>query len=141
MNAPLASVPGDLPPASISRRLLAQIIDSVIALLGAVVILLIARALGLSESFGVLAWLLYMLLSDGLPGGQSVGKRVMGIAVLHAGSREACSWGRSFVRNATLLVLGVIDIVFALGSSRRRLGDRLADTVVVRAGPSALLPA
>lgn len=141
MNAPLASVPGDLPPASISRRLLAQIIDSVIALLGAVVILLIARALGLSESFGVLAWLLYMLLSDGLPGGQSVGKRVMGIAVLHAGSREACSWGRSFVRNATLLVLGVIDIVFALGRSRRRLGDRLADTVVVRAGPSALLPA
>ncbi|MCP4637643.1 MAG: RDD family protein [Methyloversatilis sp.] len=139
MNAPLPSIHGDLPPASISRRLLAQIIDSAIALLGAVVILLIARALGLSESFGVVAWLLYMLLSDGLPGGQSIGKRVMDIAVLHAGSREACSWGRSFLRNATLLVLGVIDIVFALGSSRRRLGDRLADTVVVRAG--ALLPA
>ena len=58
MNAPLAPIPGDLPPASISRRLLAQTIDSAIALLGAVVILLIAGALGLSESFGIVAWLL-----------------------------------------------------------------------------------
>jgi uncharacterized RDD family membrane protein YckC len=89
-----------------------------------------------SKGLGAVAWTLaaisiYVLFSDALPNGQSLGKRVLGIAVVDAVSKRPCTAVKSFVRNITLVFLGIIDWVFIFGDKRQRLGDMLASTIVV----------
>lgn len=88
-----------------------------------------------SPPVAFLTWLLsvaYLLLADGLPGGQSVGKRVLGIAVVGRYTRKPCTYIESIVRNLPLLLLGFFDWIFICAPKRQRLGDVLASTVVVR---------
>lgn len=119
--------------ASLSDRLLAQVLDT------ALVLLLLPLALFLSDSVGRgvgsvanAAPVLYLLLADGLPGGQSIGKRIVRIAVVDAKKDIPCNLFRSFLRNVTPFFLGVIDWVFIFGEKRQRLGDKLANTVVIK---------
>src|SRR6185295_14327998 len=74
---------------------------------------------------------LYTLLADGLEGGQSFGKRMVGIRVVSMRSGKPCSFGQSFVRNLLLMILGPIDWIFIFGDRRQRLGDKAAGTIVV----------
>lgn len=86
---------------------------------------------------GLIAGLAYHLLADGLPGGQSLGKRALGIAVVDAVFGSPCTFGQSAGRNFMLNFLGFIDILFIASKRRQRVGDFVADTVVVRRhGPS-----
>jgi uncharacterized RDD family membrane protein YckC len=73
-------------------------------------------------------WLVYFLFKDGL-GGQSVGKRMMKIRVVHHDTKRPCSFGQSFWRN--LPSIFVFDWLFALGKRQMRLGDMIANTEVV----------
>lgn len=52
--------------------------------------------------------------------------------VIDATTSASCTFGQSFIRNLTLTILGLIDWVFIFGERRQRLGDRAADTLVVK---------
>lgn len=117
--------------ASIGSRFTAQFIDSLIAIGLAVATYIAAKSFGLALGWLFVVWLAYLLLCDALPRGQSLGKIVMKIAVVHVRTGEPCSVWRSLVRNLSLAVLGIFDCAPIVGKGRRRVGDYLAGTVVV----------
>lgn len=125
------------PLASIGDRFTGQFVDGLIAIAFGAAVYYVAKSLGLPVAPAVVAWLAYLLLCDGLPGGQSIGKRLTHSSVVHVYSGLPCTYWRSIVRNLSLLVLGVLDALFILGAQRRRLGDHLAGTKVVRTRTSA----
>lgn len=116
--------------ASLGARLVGQFIDAFVAL----GLLLIAVPLSnVHESLayvGLAGFLGYYLLADGLPGGQSLGKRFLKIAVVKEETGEPCSYSSSFVRNIAQ-ILGFFDWVWIFGDRRRRAGDVLAHTKVI----------
>lgn len=75
--------------------------------------------------------LIYFVLADALPNGQSLGKRMMGLAVVSKSTGKSCTLLQSCARNGVTPLLGVIDYLVALGKGRQRLGDRVANTVVI----------
>ena len=74
----------------------------------------------------------YYLLADALPGGQSYGKRMLGMVVLDARTGAPCRVWQALVRNLTLALLGPLDWIFVFGARNQRLGDMAARTIVVR---------
>lgn len=121
------------PLARIGQRFTAQFIDGLVAVAVGVIFYFIADALGLSNEWVFMGWLAYILLCDGLPRGQSIGKRFTHTRVVHVETELPCTYWQSCVRNFTL-VLGVIDVAFIVGKQRRRLGDLLARTKVIQLG-------
>jgi uncharacterized RDD family membrane protein YckC len=122
--------------ASLGDRLIGELLDAAI---DAVILILWVLPFALAGPVGpnvmpsgLLFGLVYVLFADGLPGGQSLGKRINNTAVVDARTGEPCTFGQSFVRNAILTILGVIDWVFIFGKKRQRLGDKAAHTIVVR---------
>lgn len=81
---------------------------------------------------------IYLLVRDGFFQGQSVGKRIFGLRVVHAPTQQPCGFGRSLARNV-LWVVPFVSIVVGLealwrvshAAPGRHWGDRLADTQVV----------
>ena len=73
----------------------------------------------------------YLLFSDGLGEGQSFGKKLVKIAVVDRSTGAPCTYGGSLLRNLVRM-LGVFDWAFALGERRQRLGDKAANTIVVK---------
>lgn len=118
------------PLASQGRRLAAQIVDGLVA----IVFLFSAIPLAdLNEKLTPVAPLLffaYYFFSDGFPNGQSLGKRLLGIRVVVDETGAPCSIWRSFVRNVTQ-ILGIFDWIWIFGDKRKRAGDILAHTRVV----------
>jgi uncharacterized RDD family membrane protein YckC len=123
--------------ASRGSRLGAQILDSFIAFVPLFGVAILAGAApGLFEVLLVPAILLvplYILFADAFPGGQSYGKRLVGIAVVDKWSGAPCTAWQSFLRNVLLAVLGFFDWVFIFGEKHQRLGDMAAETIVVEA--------
>ena len=121
--------------ASRLQRLAAQFIDGLVAGAPALAALLFTFLLPrtgvvlilVAALFGVL----YTLLADGLEGGQSIGKRLVGIRVVSMATGAPCTFGQSFLRNLLLMILGPIDWVFIFGERHQRLGDKAAGTIVV----------
>ncbi|MDA8171917.1 MAG: RDD family protein [Nitrospiraceae bacterium] len=113
-------------------------------------VIIILAAVEILPKAGFLAGVGYMLIGDGLSGGRSLGKRLLGLVVL---GKEglACQVKESILRNITLgggIILWKVPIigwilaaaVFALefiiliGSPEgRRIGDEIANTRVVEA--------
>jgi uncharacterized RDD family membrane protein YckC len=87
------------------------------------------QSMDLLTKASILVFVFYLLFQDGL-GGQSIGKRIMRISVINTKSRRPCSIFQSLIRNITLL--SVLDVLFVMSSSQRRIGDWLAGTVVVQ---------
>ncbi len=108
--------------------------------------------------FGVILTLIYISISDSLAGGQSVGKRIMGFAVISLEDGTPCSIKQSFIRNLPIIVplgfaiippWGIIFctillplliifeayLLFKLDSGHR-LGDVMADTTVIANDPN-----
>ncbi len=75
---------------------------------------------------------LYFVLSDSLPNGQSIGKRVLGLYVVSKSTGKPCTIVQSIVRNVFTPILGVFDAILILGKKRQRLGDLMANTQVVQ---------
>jgi uncharacterized RDD family membrane protein YckC len=126
----LFSVDGDL--ASLDERFLAHLIDLFIY------IGILSLSIFVSLSFfrigfflAILA-ILYLLFSDAFKGGQSIGKRLMEIQVVDATSRKPCTAFKSLIRNLSLTFLGMFDWGFIFSEKRQRLGDKLANTIVIK---------
>ena len=123
--------------ASLGERLGGQIVDAFIAaipaILGSAPWPVSEDASMMLTSTGVALAIGYLLFSDGLGSGQSLGKRLVETKVIDSATGEECTFGQSFLRNFLLMVLGVIDWVFIFGAKRQRVGDIAAGTVVVRA--------
>jgi uncharacterized RDD family membrane protein YckC len=121
---------------SLSDRLLGQILDSLVAI-GAFILAGILYAVsptigGVALIAAVIYAIFYILFADGFEGGQSYGKRVAHTAVIDATSGKPCTFSQSFLRNLLLGLLGIIDWVFIFGRKRQRLGDKAANTIVVK---------
>jgi uncharacterized RDD family membrane protein YckC len=122
-------------PADWQTRSLAFLID---------LILYITLFYGLGATYhfwGIFLSMIYIVFRDGLFSGQSVGKKVMGIRVIHTDGRPISFVDSSF-RNVLFLVpyllpLGLVIETAAMFRTpeRQRLGDRIASTRVVRKEP------
>jgi uncharacterized RDD family membrane protein YckC len=126
--------------ASPPQRFSAQFIDAVVTLfifVPAVLVWPVSTFLGIA---GLVLTAAYLLLADGLPNGQSIGKRVLGIAVIDQRTRKPCTYVQSFVRNFLLTLLGILDWIFIFGRMHQRLGDMAASTIVVRLEQPAATP-
>ena len=121
--------------ASRTKRIVGQFIDGIVAfalIMGGIVIDgLDSGDIGMLFFLTFFAAIAYTLFSDAMSGGQSLGKRAMGIAVVTADAGAPCGKFQSFVRNFCLSILGPIDWMFIFGQKHQRLGDMLAGTVVV----------
>jgi uncharacterized RDD family membrane protein YckC len=122
--------------ASPVRRLAGQFLDGAVIYLGFIIAVLVGEvsdALGSVALIGAVVFGVgYLWFADGLPNGQSLGKRLLHMNVIDQNSGLPCSFGQSFLRNFLLSVLGPIDWVFIFTGDRQRLGDKAAHTIVVR---------
>jgi len=139
----LDNVPVELPVARVGSRVLAAVVDYVLLfvllVVWSVLVIALARGLGLRPGWGVAAWLLglfvfdygYFALQEMFFDGRTVGKRVFGLRVV-ARDGAAAGNGALLVRNLVRLIdLMVGVLLMALDPLSRRLGDRLAGTLVV----------
>ena len=121
--------------APIGKRFSAQFIDEGLAfLVGYFVMLGLTEVLEKGSEIPFLVFclilLFYTLVADGMFVGQSIGKKLMKLYVVRSDTEEPCTYGRSVLRNITYL-LGIFDLIFLIGPTKRRLGDRLAKTKVM----------
>jgi uncharacterized RDD family membrane protein YckC len=127
------------PLASLRDRFRAKFLDGLVAVPGWILLDAAApKDRTLLTTMLIIVLLLvvsYLLLADALPRGQSIGKRIMKLAVVDAATGHPCTLWQSFVRNIFFLVFGVIDLVFIFEKSRQRLGDRGANTLVITLPP------
>jgi uncharacterized RDD family membrane protein YckC len=140
MSAPTPHVPAPTALAPQHLRLFALIVDYLLL----VVLLNLGKKLLLGPGWdlrppaaGTLsaAWLLggaALLLLRDVPGGRSPGKWLTGIAVARADDPATLpTLGARLLRNLALLLLPVEAVLVFVDPYGRRLGDRLAGTVVV----------
>ena len=121
--------------ASPGLRYLGQLIDGVISISIFIFLLWVVTLIGLSqETASLIAFFgaaIYFLLSDGFAKGQSIGKKLLGMSVIDSVTGKSCSFPQSFFRNVLTPLIGMFDAVFILGKRRQRLGDKLANTIVI----------
>ena len=138
--SPLQS--GVYPKAHVLNRFIAKAIDG----------MLIAAASQVIEPVGWISGLAYALIADGFPGGQSLGKRLIGLQTVVPRTKEFSGFRDSIVRNLPLafayllfpipyvgwLLAGAVVIFEALlliGNEQGiRLGDEIAGTQVLDSG-------
>jgi uncharacterized RDD family membrane protein YckC len=131
------------PKAALLPRAIARVADTVVSL----------ALSAIAGEVGVLAGLLYLLIADAIFNGQSIGKRIAGIKVVHVPTRSSANVVQSMIRNSPfalafifqavppvgwflLLVVGLPLLIFEgymvysdhLGI---RIGDVFADTQVI----------
>jgi len=137
-------MPQDPKRASLLLRSVAKTIDFII----------VAAAAEMIPRVGFFAGLAYLLISDGLFNGKSLGKQLIGLKAVSVEAGRACSIRESILRNLvlcigialwkipligwfiTLLVAG-FEFVMLLGSKEgMRLGDEIAKTTVIEESKS-----
>ena len=79
-------------------------------------------------------WLVGLLGMDGIMGGRSIGKRLLSLQVIRLKDGKPCSFKDSIVRRFTA-IFQPFDSLFAFGKNKQRMGDKLANTVVVQYRP------
>ncbi|MEW6081656.1 MAG: RDD family protein [Bacillota bacterium] len=134
----------DFPKASLGKRVVAAIIDG-----------LIAGCVSLVPVVGGVAGFAYVLLKDGFLDGASPGKKAMGLRVVEVGSGARAAYGESIRRNLIFAIPNLITIIPLIGAiiapilallvyllelyiawrdpRGRRYGDHIASTQVVPA--------
>jgi uncharacterized RDD family membrane protein YckC len=84
--------------------------------------------------------LFYAFTKDGRPGGQSIGKKMMGLMVVHLPSNRPCDRGQSALRYLVMFLLNLVPyvgwliepMVLLSAAGGRRLGDTAAGTQVIK---------
>ena len=118
--------------ASIGDRFLGGLIDWLVVIALAYVL---RGLVGWSLSYLISA--AYILVRDALPflDGQSIGKKIIKTRSVHedSGAPITNDYRTSFLRNILLFMLipGLIDALFIFNGERKRLGDKMAKTIVV----------
>ena len=110
-------------------RYLAYMLDTLIAFIPLVLLVTSSKEKALAN-LGLMIFLGYYFLSDGLLKGQSLGKRLLKIKVVGLNPSRPCSLIQSVLRNVTHL-LGMLDWIWIFGEKRTRLGDVIARTQVI----------
>lgn len=120
--------------ASPARRYGAQALDQIFAVFAAVLLSSLAGDSGFEGAVLIVTYLGYVSLSDGMPKGQSIGKKLLGMRVINSKSGASCTITESFLRNITTMIpiLALIDAIMIFNVRRQRLGDKWANTLVVR---------
>jgi uncharacterized RDD family membrane protein YckC len=128
------------PRVELLPRLLARAADLLVAGLFAYLV----------SGVGPLVGVFYVLVADGLPNGQSPGKRLLGIKAVHVPTRTPCNLRRSVLRNLPVALafaltlnvfLALVAVPILLFEAYMtvtdplgvRLGDVFADTQVIDA--------
>ena len=75
-----------------------------------------------------------LFFMDGFGDGQGLGKKLLSLQVLQLKNGKPCSFKDSFVRRLTS-IFQPLDSFWAFGKQRQRMGDKLAETVVVKLAP------
>jgi uncharacterized RDD family membrane protein YckC len=137
---PLGS--GVYPKAHVLNRFIAKAID----------VMLVAAASQVIAPVGWISGLAYALIADGFPGGQSVGKRLIGLQTVVTRTKEFSGFRESIIRNLPLafayllysipyvgwLLAGAVVVFEALlligNEQGARLGDEVAGTQVLDSG-------
>lgn len=154
-EAVAASAAGLFPRAPLLPRLLAAFVDTAVGAGPlAVGILLFEQVSDGNWSGGATAtaagmalvasgaWAIwYSLTKDGRLGGQSVGKKMVGLMVIHLPTRQPCTRGQSALRAVVHTVLNLIPyvgwlvepIAVLVAKGGRRVGDQAAATQVILA--------
>lgn len=118
------------------KRFQAQFIDGLISVIFFALGVYVNRLLDLNGTYANLAVfalpVFYYLFSDALPRGQSIGKRLLKMSVVHQKSGRHCNLLQSFLRNSLTPVLGWLDSLLIFGKEHKRVGDYLAGTIVVK---------
>lgn len=119
-------------PADWQTRSLAFMIDLI------VYIALFFGLAAVSHFLATFLSMLYIVFRDGIFAGQSIGKKVMGIQVVHTDGRPISLVDSSF-RNVLFLFYVLFPVAIAVEAvallrnpEHRRIGDRIASTRVVR---------
>lgn len=143
-TAPLAAESAKSPhrPAGFWIRVAAALIDSVpsiaIAIVGVVLTFFVHPALGMLANLVVLPYAFYVALYLPATRGDSIGKKMLGLAIVSAHSRagEGLGWSTAFIRfvghMASSLLFGVGYLLVAFTSKKQGLHDMIANTLVVR---------
>ena len=91
----------------------------------------------LNYSFDTLLWggtaigATILLFMDGFSDGQGPGKKLLSLQVLRLKNGKPCTFKDSFIRRLTN-IFQPLDSLWTFGKQRQRMGDKLAETVVVR---------
>lgn len=113
--------------ASVGQRLGAVVLDGFVG--------------GIPVIIPIIGWLwaiVYACTKDALPffGGQSLGKKVLGIRVIDArtGKPIKGEFGTAIIRQLSLMIplFGLVDACMVFSSERQRFGDKWAHTMVVK---------
>lgn len=133
---------GVIPKAQVLNRFIAKFVDAII----------VAAVSQVTPPAGWLAGLMYVLIADGFSGGQSIGKRLIGLHTVIWSTRATSGFKESIIRNLPLalayllfsipyigwlLAVGVtsFEALLIIGNTQgRRLGDEMARTQVLDAG-------
>lgn len=143
-----------LRPAGVMPRAAAWAIDLLIRLTATALLLVLFGLLGAGAGAGLslllifaMYWL-YPILFEVLRDGQTIGKRAIGLRVIHANGTPV-GWLASIVRNL-MRTVDMLPVLYGFGAvaglldpQGRRLGDMVAGTLVVHvapAAPAAVLP-
>ena len=143
MNQEIGAALKDYAKADLVNRFLAKFID----------FLLIGALSQILKPVGPLAGLTYILISDGLFQGRSLGKRIIGLRVITKKEEKECTFRDSIIRNLTPAVVVLFSILPLIGwflfftvgivilifesyliftdEAGIRIGDILADTQVI----------
>lgn len=133
---------GIYPKAHVLNRFIAKVVDLII----------VAAADRLVPPVGWVAGLAYVLIADGLSGGQSVGKRLIGLQTVIPRTREVAGFRESIIRNLPLafayllfpvpwigwalaIAVTAFESLLIVGNEQGvRLGDEVAHTQVLDVG-------
>lgn len=98
-----------------------------------------AISLFVLAAFFYLMPLAYGFFKDGFEKGQSFGKNLLGLMVIHLPNNAPCSFGQSFLRNLIMTLISIVPfigwlvepIIVLASNDGRRLGDKAANTQVI----------
>lgn len=141
------------PKAPLGSRFVAALLDNLISSVPATVLLLAAIAssqgggtiltllLGLLAAAAFVWAIWYTFTKDGRSGGQSIGKKAMGLMVVHLATNKPCDNGQSALRALVLFGTNLVPyvgwlvepVVTLAAAGGRRLGDSAAGTQVIAA--------
>ena len=87
-------------------------------------------------SGGIALWTAGLFLMDGFKNGQGFGKKLLSLQVLRLKDGKPCTFKDSFIRRLTS-VFQPFDSLWTFGKKRQRMGDKFAETVVVKFEPES----
>ncbi|GAB3957990.1 hypothetical protein GCM10028805_51740 [Spirosoma harenae] len=122
------------------QRFIAAFIDGLVSYIPLIILGYVSSGLYM---IGTLLAIAYALTKDALPetggflGGQSIGKKLMGIKVIKedTGASIVGDYGTAITRQVSLMIplFGLVDALMVFSDEGKRFGDKWAKTIVVKA--------